>query len=189
TRLVVWRRHGPDALLRQCRGRDPLSPYLPRSAGAVWRRRPRALQEMVRRLFLSQAQEGAARRRRHLLRRPERRRLRALSLADAKRRRSFPRRLRADPRTAIRHALRRAGTGLPAVPPRPLRRIQSGMGSRHVVRPAVEWPRRSHIDVDAPAGALALRLAARARVAGGRALQRLPRRKGLARWQCMTTTT
>jgi coproporphyrinogen III oxidase len=33
------------------------------------------------------------------------------SLADAKRRRSFPRRLCADPRTALRHALRRAGTG------------------------------------------------------------------------------
>ena len=50
------------------------------------------LQALVRRVFLPQAPQRAARRRRHLLRRPERGRLRPLLRADAKRRRSLPRR-------------------------------------------------------------------------------------------------
>ena len=56
-------------------------------------------------------------------------------------------------------------------PPRPLRRIQPGVGSRHAVRPAVERPHRGHPDVDAAIGTLALRLAARAGIAGSRSLQ------------------
>ena len=43
-----------------------------------------------------------------------------------------------------------------AVSPRPLRRVQSRVGSRHAVRPAVERAHRSDPDVDAAARALAL---------------------------------
>ncbi len=49
---------------------------------AVRRRLPPALQEVVRRLLLPEAPQRGARRRRHLLRRPERARLRALVRAD-----------------------------------------------------------------------------------------------------------
>ena len=38
---------------------------------------------------------------------------------------------------APRHALRRARARVPAVPARPLRRVQPGLGPRHAVRPAV----------------------------------------------------
>ena len=55
-----------------------------------------ALQEVVRRVLLSEASQGAARHRRRVLRRSERRRLRLFVRADAQRRRSLPRRVGAD---------------------------------------------------------------------------------------------
>ncbi len=86
--LVVRRRHGPHALLRFRRRRDPLP-----SGPAAMRSRLSAtdvhaqIQAVVRRILLSQAPEGAPRSRRHLLRRSRRRWFRPLLRADAKRRR------------------------------------------------------------------------------------------------------
>ena len=130
-----------------------LPPRVPRRAGAVRRRRPRAIQAMVRRVLLPQAPQRAARHRRHLLRRSRRRRLRALLRAHAKRRRPLPRRLCADPRAPPGHAVRRARARLPGVSPRPLRRVQSRLGSRHAVRPAVERAHRGDPDVASAGGA------------------------------------
>ena len=59
-RVVVRRRHGPDALLRLCRGRRPLPPHVPRRARPIRRGCPRALQEVVRRL-LSTSSTGRSR--------------------------------------------------------------------------------------------------------------------------------
>ena len=71
-----------------------------------------------------------------------------------------------DPRAAQGHALRRARARLPGVSPRPLRRIQSRLGSRNAVRAAVERPHRGDPDVAAAGREVALRLDARARHAG-----------------------
>ena len=93
--MVVRRRHGSHALLRFRRRRDPFSSRLPRALAPFGDDVHAQIQALVRRIFLSQAPEGAARHRRHLLRRPGRRRLRALLRAGAQRRRPLPRRVRA----------------------------------------------------------------------------------------------
>jgi coproporphyrinogen III oxidase len=78
-------------------GRAPFPPGLPRCAGAVRRRPASALQALVRRLFLPEAPQGSARRRRHLLRRLQRTRLRPELRHGAERRQRLPRCLPADP--------------------------------------------------------------------------------------------
>src|SRR5439155_25922412 len=133
---------------------------LPRRASALRRQRAREVQEVVGRLFFSPASRRAARRGRHLLRWPERGWLRALSCADPKRRRAFSRGLYADPRTAQGHAGWRARARLPGLPPRPLRRVQPGLGPRHAVRIAIQWPRRGDPDVATADREVALRLEA-----------------------------
>lgn len=50
----------------------------------------------------------------------------------------------------------RARAPVPAVSPRPLRRVQPGVGSRHAVRAANRRAHRVHPDVDAAAGALGI---------------------------------
>ena len=62
---------------------------------------------------------------------------------------------------APEHALRRARTRLPGLPPRPLCGIQPGVGPRHPVRPAVRRPHRIDPDVAAADREMALRLEAR----------------------------
>ena len=61
---------------------------------------------------------------------------------------------------APRHALRRARARLPGLPPRPLRRIQPGLGPRHAVRPAIGRAHRIDPDVAAADRQMALRLEA-----------------------------
>ena len=73
-------------------------------------------------------------------------------------RRRLPRRLPADRRAPQGHAVRRARARVPAVPARPLRRVQPGLRPRHAVRPAVG--RAHRIDPDVPAAARALRVRA-----------------------------
>ena len=84
-RLVVRRRHGPHALLRVRGGRRAFPSHVPRRAGAVRRRRPPEVQALVRRVLLPAAPAGAARHRRHLLRRSQRRRIRPLLRAHPQR--------------------------------------------------------------------------------------------------------
>jgi coproporphyrinogen III oxidase len=64
----------------------------------------------------------------------------------------------ADRREAPAHRLRRAGAAVPALPPGPVRGIQSGLRPGHDLRPADQWPHRIHPDVVATAGALGIRL-------------------------------
>ena len=80
-----------------------------------------------------------------------------------------------------RHPLGRARARLPALPPRPLRRVQPALRPRHPLRPAVRRPDRVDPDVAAAARPLALRLAARAGHARGAALRGLfaPARLGV----------
>ena len=81
--------------------------------------------------------------------------------------------------------LRRARAPVSAVPARPLRGIQSGLRSWHLVRPAVARPHRVDSDVHAAAGSLGLRLASGSGIARGAAVrgfsaaESLPRR---TRW-------
>jgi coproporphyrinogen III oxidase len=83
TRVLVRRWHGPDALLRP-RGRCRAFPHhLPQCGSAFWCRQVPALQDLVRRVFLSEAPGRAARHWRHFLRRLFRRRLRQRLCADA----------------------------------------------------------------------------------------------------------
>ena len=118
--------------------------------------------------FLSEAPQGAARHRRHFLRRSQHPGFRDLLRAAAKRRRSFSRRLRADTRAPQGHALRRARARLAGLPPRALRRIQPRLRPRHAVRPAIGRAHRIHPDVAAAGREMALRLAARAGQRGSR---------------------
>ena len=89
-------------------------------------------------------------------------RFRNLLQPHQKRRRSFPRSLRPDPRAPPEYALRRARTRLPGLPPRPLCRIQSRVGPWHPVRPAIRRAHRIHPHVAAATREMALRLEARA---------------------------
>ena len=154
---------------------------LPRRARAVRRRRPSALQALVRRVLLSSstARSRAASAasssttstsggfdRCFALTRSVGDHFLAAYLPILERRRQ--------------HALRRARARFPGLPARALRRVQPGLGSRHAVRPAIERPHRVDPDVAAADRQMALRLAARAGSPEARALHRLPDRQGLA---------
>src|SRR5207248_10436377 len=69
-----------------------------------------------------------------------------------------------------------------SVSPRPLRRVQSRLGSRHAVRLAIGWAHRSDPVVDAAPRTMALRLDARAGDARSGPLPQFSCREGLARW-------
>ena len=88
-------------------------------------------------------------------------------------------RLPADRRAPPRHALRRARARLPGLPPRPLRRIQSGLRPRHPVRPAVGRAHRVDPHVAAARGEMALRLEARSGQRRGKALHGIPQAERL----------
>src|SRR6185312_2532514 len=181
TGVVVWRRDGPDAGLWLRRRRASFPRGVPRRARAAWRRALPAVQARVRCLFLPQAPRRGARHRGHFLRRLGRGRIRARVRDDAQRRRPFHRCLRADTRAPQEHAVRRARARFPGVPARPLRGIQPRVGSRNAVRTAIERAYRSDPAVDAAAGALALRVDARSRHPGSRAVCRFSAGPGLAR--------
>src|SRR5690606_10098003 len=101
-----------------------------------------------------------ARGRRIVLRRPAGRHGAGFRL-PARGRRRFPRRLPAHRGTSQGHAIRRARASVPALPARPLRRVQPGLRPRHPLRPAERRPRRIDPDEPAAAGALGVRLRAR----------------------------
>src|SRR5262249_23193983 len=77
------------------------------------------------------------------------------------------------------YGLRRARARLSALPPRTLCRVQSGVGPRDPVRPAVGRADGIDPDVLATLGALALWLAAGAGDAGGATLRGFPAASGL----------
>jgi hypothetical protein len=77
------------------------------------------------------------------------------------------------------HALWRARARLPALPPRPLCRVQPGVGPGHALWPAVGRAHRIHPAVHAAAGQLGLPAAARARLARGALYQPVPGAQGL----------
>src|SRR5690606_6377054 len=152
--LVVRRRLRPDPVLSIRRGRAALAPHRARPVRTPWRRCAlRRAQALVRRVLFPEAPRGYAWRRWPVLRRPARGLPVRLRL-PARGRRRLPRCLPADRRATPGHAIRRARTRVPAVPARPLRRVQPGLRPRHPVRPAVRRPRR--IDPDEPAAARAL---------------------------------
>jgi hypothetical protein len=68
-----------------------------------------------------------------------------------------------------RHALRRARARLPALPARPLCRVQPGLGPGHALRPAVGRAHRIHPAVHAAAGGLELPARGGRRLARSRA--------------------
>src|SRR4029077_14283128 len=76
-------------------------------------------------------------------------------------------------------AVRRTGARLPGVSPRPLRRIQPGLRSRHALRPAVGRPHRGDPDVDASTREVALRLETGAGDSRSAPLFGFSRREGL----------
>src|SRR5262249_18830658 len=119
---------------------------------------------------------------------PKRGRPRRLLGAEPRRRRQLPRRLRPDRREADVDAVRRTGATVAALPPRPLRRVQSGVGPRHALRPAIEGPHREHPDVDAAARVLEVRPQAGSRLARGEAAA-LPQATGLVRFESYLLTT
>ena len=142
--VLVRRRHGPDAVLRLRGRRASLPPRLPRRAGAVRRRQVPALQDAGATSTSSSSTATS----------------RAASAASSST--TSPSRLRAAASRMMRavgdaflpaylpivaapqgHALRRARARLPALPARPLRRVQPGVGPRHALRPAVG---RAHRD-------------------------------------------
>src|SRR5256886_9449841 len=177
--LVVRRRHGPHALLWLRRRRAPFPCRLPRRAGALRRRLLPALQARVRRIFSAAPPRRAARHRRHLLRRLRRSRLRFFFSAHPRSGRSIPNSLYADPGAQKTSCLRGARKRVSGLPARPLRGIQPGVRPRHAVRPAVGRARRIDPDVAAAARRVALRLETRARLAGRKALHRLPQAQRL----------
>jgi hypothetical protein len=76
----------------------------------------------------------------------------------------------------------RTRTRLPGLPARSLRRVQSGLGSWHSVRPAIGRANRIDPDVAAPGRQVALRLATRSRHCGSCALRNADAaRLGIAR--------
>src|SRR4029453_4675840 len=102
-----------------------------------------------------------------------------LPRAHAKRWRSLPRGVRADPFAAEGYGVRRARARLPALPARTLRRVQPGLRPRYAVRAAIARPHRSDPAFDAAARAVALRMDAGERHARGGLVRRVPHRKGL----------
>src|SRR5690606_33854610 len=136
-RALVRRRRRPDAVLS---GRGHGGGVSPLAQGLLRRVRPRlcGVQETVRRILLSETPSGSARRGGPVLRPP-----------PGPARRGTGVRRRAGPfvpgplpplhRTPER-ALHGSPARLPAAPPFPLRRIQPGMGPRHVVRPPIRRP-------------------------------------------------
>src|SRR5690606_14331669 len=92
-------------------------------------------------------------------------------------------RLCPDRRTQSRPLRDRRTAQLPALPARPLRRVQPGLRSRHAVRPAVGRAHRIDPGVDAATGPLGLRLDARTGLARSGADRTLsgPARMGLKR--------
>src|SRR5262249_50889368 len=157
-------------LLRLRGGRRPLPSHRPHGLRAFRSGNLPAVQEVVRRILLPPPSRRAPRDRRHLLRRPPGRGIRPLLRPSAQRRRLLPAGLPADPAAPEGRALRRARTRLSALPPRTLRRVQSGVGPRDPIRPAVGRADGVDPDVSAAPGALALWLAAGAGDAGGAAL-------------------
>src|SRR5690606_4978345 len=149
-------------------------PHRPRGLRAARPRRLPPLQEGVRRVLLPRPPRRAARHRRAVLRRSRRAGLPDLPRVLEERRRALPARVRADRGTPQGDAVRRARAELPALPARPLRRIQPRVRPRHALRPPVGRPCGVDPRLDAAARGLALRLEARAGLAGGAPLQRLP---------------
>ena len=120
------------------------------------RRRLRQIQEMVRRIFLPAAPQGAARHRRHLLRLARFRRLgRRLRLHPGRRPR-LPGHLSRTGPAQFRHALDRGRPRGTADPARPLCRIQPALRPRHHLR--AEDRRQCRFDpvVDAAGGEVAV---------------------------------
>src|SRR3546814_11376131 len=72
----------------------------------------------------------------------------------------------ADRRAPPRRAVRRTRAPVPALPARPLRRVQPAVGPRHAVRDPVRRPQRVDPDEPAAAGALGIRLCAGRRQRG-----------------------
>ena len=97
-------------------------------------RRSREIQEVVRRVLLPAASRRGARRRRHLLRLPGRRPGQVFAFVrdagDAFLAAYLP-----IVRRRKGHALRRARAAVPGVSPRPIRRVQPDLRSRHALRP------------------------------------------------------
>ena len=98
SRLVVRRRLRSHAVLSVRRGRAALASHRAAGVRAVRRRRLTRAQGVVRPIFLPQASQRDARRRRAVLRRSERVGLRALLRLPAQRRRSLPAGVSADRR-------------------------------------------------------------------------------------------
>ena len=94
----------------------------------------RKLQRMVRRIFLSAAPQGAARRWRHLLRLSGFGRRGGGFRLHPRCRRGFPLRLPAHRPAALRRALHGGGARGATHPPRPLRGVQPALRPRHYVR-------------------------------------------------------
>src|SRR3984885_6278594 len=135
---------------------------------------------MVPPLLLPAASPGDPRSGRAVLRRSRRRGLRALLRILEERGRSLSARLHADRRAPQESPLGRARAQFPAVPARPLCRVQPALRPRSFVRAAVARPHRVDLHVHAPARALGLRLAPATRIAGGTAVCGFPAAEGLS---------
>ena len=151
-RAVVRRRRRPDAVLPLPRGRRPLPPHLEagvctrHAAAGRLRRASRsgATTTSSCRTAASRAASAAS--------------SSTTSKATSKRcspscatRRRLPRRVPADRPPAQGRAVHRASSGLPGVPPRPLRRVQPALRPRHDLRPEDRRPHRVDPDVAAAA--------------------------------------
>ena len=153
-RVLVRRRHGPDALLRLRGGRAPL-PCRP--AATRWRRSATTSTRASRTGATSTSSSSTAT-------------SRAASAASSST--TSPSSASTQGFAMLRSvgdaflaaylpiverrrddAVRRARARLPGLPPRPLRRVQPRVGPRHAVRPAVGRAHRGDPDVDAAAGA------------------------------------
>ena len=159
--LVVRRRLRPDAVLSGRRGRAALAPHRARPVRAVRRRRatpstrPGATaisssSTATRRAASAACSSTTSTRTASSAASPTSARSATASSMPTCR----------SSQRATRHALRRARARVPAVPARPLRRVQPGLGPRHAVRPAVGRSHREHPDEPAAAGALRIRLRA-----------------------------